>query len=650
MFYPIRSSVILDVTKPPYCADNTGKVDCTEVLCRVLDDFLKHEIDGVNATFEKIKKLSNDGELLVYDGFENRSYGDNFGINVLFPEITPDAKIIYFPKGTYLVSDTITYSHKDLQNIFVSKHLSELNRSIHIMGEDMENTVIKLADNSKGFEKGNNKPVVNIVNVDDCMTRKCSNVCQNNTIEDITIDCGHGNEGAVGLRYMAINSGTIQNLSLIGDDSYCGLELAVNNTASIVNLHANGFEYGIHTPYSSITVIDSAYLSGNSKAGILTDGSKLMCKQIESGSIPTLEFYKTGRPEDTEELGIYYFADKAMTYCGELGFNKIYYETEYVDINDRKVPKPQRSRNPEDWVCVDDFGAVADGVTDCTSAIQAALDSGKPIVIFGTGHYFINDVLKIPATVKFLDFMYCDFFSGEKLIGAKDSGAFEICEESEDMLFIENVYTFEQFYGHLRFIKQSARRDLVLRNIHNQASASYFNTVGGSRVFMDNCASTVGTYAFNCVLTKKTPFEDFSYTIPYEFHKQKVYGMQVNPERAHTEILNDGGTLVLDAYKIEGPGVAVKTVNGGKTMINICLSAIGFLESDYAMYETHEGTLILNGLTIRDAPSWKKLRWTHIFDTLVDGEMKRIGINEAKDVNYSDKRFNHFDSRKMTLE
>ncbi len=650
MFFPIQSSTILDVTKPPYCADNTGKTDCTKILCQVLDDLMQREIDGINATFEKIKRLSNDGELLIYDGFENRSYGDHFGINVLFPEITPEAKIIYFPKGTYLVSDTITYSHKDLQNIFVSKHLSELNRSIHIMGEDMENTVIKLADNSKGFEKGNNKPVVNIVNVDDCMTRKCSNVCQNNTIEDITIDCGHGNGGAVGLRYMAINSGTIQNLTLVGNNSYCGLELAVNNTASIVNLHANGFDYGIHTPYSSITVIDSADLSKNSRAGILTDGSKLMCKQIECGDIPTLEFYRTGRPEETEELGIYYLADKNMTYCGGIGFNKVYYETEKIDINDRKVPKPQRSRNPEDWVCVDDFGAVADGVTDCTEAIQAALDSGKPIVIFGTGHYFINGVLKIPATVKFLDFMYCDFFSGENLIQAKDGGAFDICEESDDMLFIENVYTFEQFYGHLRFIKQSARRDIVLRNIHNQASASYFNTVGGSRVFMDNCASTMGTYAYNCVLTKKTPYEDFSYTIPYEFHNQKVYGMQVNPERAHTEILNDGGELLLDAYKIEGPGVAVKTVNGGKTMINICLSALGFAESDYAMYETHEGTLVLNGLTIRDAESFRKLRWTYIFDTLVDGEMKRIKITEAKDANISDKRFNHFDSRTVTFE
>lgn len=78
------------------------------------------------------------------------------------------------------------------------------------------------------------------------------------------------------------------------------------------------------------------------------------------------------------------------------------------------------------------------------------------------------------------------------------------------MLFIENLYTFEQFYSYLRLIKHSAKRDLVMRNIHNQASATYFNTVGGSRVYMDNCASTTGAYAYNCVLAKDIDYDDYS--------------------------------------------------------------------------------------------------------------------------------------------
>ena len=45
MRYPIKTDTIIDVTKPPYCADNTGKKDCTEILRRVLDDILIREVE-----------------------------------------------------------------------------------------------------------------------------------------------------------------------------------------------------------------------------------------------------------------------------------------------------------------------------------------------------------------------------------------------------------------------------------------------------------------------------------------------------------------------------------------------------------------------------------------------------------------------------
>ena len=38
MRYPEELKIIVDVTKPPYCADNTGKVDCTDALRRAYND------------------------------------------------------------------------------------------------------------------------------------------------------------------------------------------------------------------------------------------------------------------------------------------------------------------------------------------------------------------------------------------------------------------------------------------------------------------------------------------------------------------------------------------------------------------------------------------------------------------------------------
>ncbi len=649
MIYPIHSSAIIDVTKPPYCADHTGKTDCTAILKQILDDLLLREINGVQKEYDKLIQMSEGGTKIVYDGFENRVKSRG-RVNVLYPELVPDSQIIYFPAGRYLVSDTITYSLENLKNIYDSKPLSELCRCIHIMGESAEGTVIQLADGSPGFEAGKNKPVLSFVNVPDCMERKCSNVCQNNTLEDITIDCGQGNPGAVGVRFTSINTGKLENVTLLGHGAWCGLECAVNTTASIVGLSASGFAYGIHAPYSSVTVIDQACLSDNRRSAIKTTGSKLVCKQIASGAIPTLEFYQTDRSDDVEELGVYYLADQSMTYCGEIGSNRVYFGTEEVRREACRIPKNARSTNAEDWVCVDDFGAKGDGVTDSTEAIQRALNSGMPVVIFGSGHYLVSGVMQIPKSVKTLDFMYCDLFSSDELIGLKNGGVFEINEASTELLFVENLYTFEQFYGHFRLIKQNAERDLVLRNIHNQASATYFNTVGGSRIYLDNCASTTATYVHNCVLTKDVPYEDYSGVIPYEFHSQRVYGMQVNPERGQTELLNDGSELVIDAYKIEGPGVAVKTVNGGKTEIHICLAAIGYVEADNAMYDTENGMLSLCGLIVRDAPFWGKLRYQYLFDTAEHGVTRRVHIEEVQDRNCSDKRVNRFESRDFSWE
>jgi hypothetical protein len=39
--YPENLQAIVDVTKPPYSADNSGKSDCTAVLIRAINDIIK---------------------------------------------------------------------------------------------------------------------------------------------------------------------------------------------------------------------------------------------------------------------------------------------------------------------------------------------------------------------------------------------------------------------------------------------------------------------------------------------------------------------------------------------------------------------------------------------------------------------------------
>ena len=632
MKYPIKCRSIIDVTKPPYNADNTGKYDCTEALRKVFDDVMRREIEGVEKTYNKLVKLSENGKKIVYDGFENRVYNsecEEVGINVIYPEFVPSARIIYFPAGTYLVSDTITYSFDNLKNIYLSKPLSELIRGIHFMGEDSESVVIRLADNSSGFKKGTEKPVISFITVEDCLKRRCTNVSQCNTIEDITIDCGNGNEGAVGLRYMSVNSGRIQNVVVKSNGGHCGIQTARGNTASIVNVKVSGFDYGMFMPYTAVTVMDGIDVSENKIAGVLTTGAKLVCKELNSGNLPSFEFFEGDDNGGIYQAGIYYFADKNISCTEELYGNRVYYEENTV--RNMSIPQNMRSENKEDWVCVDDFGASGDGKTDSTEAIQAAFNSGKPIIIFGDGHYYINGEITVPKSVKTIDFMFCDFFSGDNLVNAKGGALFNINEDSDEILFMENLYTFEQFYGHLRLIKHSAKRDLVMSDIHTQAASTYFNTVGGSKVYMDNCAATTGTYSYNCVLTKKCEYDDYSYVIPYEFHNQTVYGMQVNPERADVEMLNDNSEIMIDGYRVEGPGVAVKTINNGKTQLNICTCTIGYNLAENALFETKDAQVIVRGNLVQNMPGSEKLKFNMIIDQKINEAKRTLHFSEIKD-------------------
>ena len=255
MKYPLNFGNIIDVTKAPYFADNTGKVDCTAALRQVFDDLLEREVKGVKETEQKLYTL---GENDVYIGFESRI--EKNLVRVIFPEFVPDARIIYFPKGTYLVSDTVTYTKDNVKNIFDSKPGYEMTRGIHLMGEDKNETIIKLADNCKGFEKGAKKPVISYANAEGCLEKETSNVSQLNTLIDLTIDCGSGNEGAVGFRFIANNSGRVENVSIRAVGADTAIQLACGSEGVFRDIDINGFETGIYSYRASLCAIEDIRL------------------------------------------------------------------------------------------------------------------------------------------------------------------------------------------------------------------------------------------------------------------------------------------------------------------------------------------------------------------------------------------------------
>ncbi|MDR1892944.1 MAG: glycoside hydrolase family 55 protein, partial [Oscillospiraceae bacterium] len=226
------------------------------------------------------------------------------------------------------------------------------------------------------------------------------------------------------------------------------------------------------------------------------------------------------------------------------------------------LPDVPFESNFEKWVCVNDFGAVGDGKTDDTAALQAAFDSDLPVVWFQPGKYLVTRTINIPESVRHVHFMYCDIAVGEALRNSQEAGVFRICGDTGNLLSMEKLFQWESCYGEIRMFCHAGKRPLYLRDMHTQSCAMYFNTAPGSEVFLENTACTIGDW----VGLRHVP--------AYAFKGQTVWAHWLNPERSEKEAVNDGGTLWVLGFKCEHEG-SIETYNGGETEILGGIASVG---------------------------------------------------------------------------
>ena len=589
-----KNHIVVDVTKPPYNADNTGKVDCTAILCQALEDILEREIKAVQDIRQKLLDDPRDNFRI---GFENRKMN---GIpTVIFPEDPPPARILYFPAGTYLISDTITYSFENLCNLIDDHPGSDLNRFIRFKGEGMDKTVIKLQDNCRLFRYGEKRPMVSFART------RFSNVNMMNSFEDITLDVGAGNTGAVGLRFSSSNTGKINHVTVRSSDpdhrGFAGILMDVRHQAYFKDIHIDGFEYGVHVTDEWTAVFEDVEIKNTTRMGVFvnlgaigmrnvtidTFGGGVRCEHLGMLNMENLTVRHIGKRggEGIRSYNAYLrlqnFTVKNFAYNLQNNFDTVFphdgtypfftstdrvwrlFPCEENAVNLPVEPAPEYCWNGDRSIVaeVDDFGAVGDGVTDSTDAIRRAMQSGKSYIVFGEGRYLCSGEIEIPKTVKAVNFMYCDFATTPDFRESKDQGLFAITEDSDEMLFIEDGFVFEKFYGFLRFIRHSARRDLCVSDLHVQTGAVYFTTVKGNKVYMDNVASTMGV--FGGVGYGSTPC--------FRFTGEKVWIRQFNPERSLDNVIAEEGTdFWVYGFKTEGPSGKGFTVHSGSRAEFLC--------------------------------------------------------------------------------
>lgn len=533
---------LIDVTKSPFNAKADGKADDTNALIKAYD-FVLAEMDKYE-----------------WDGSGSKS---------------PLEYIIYLRKGTYLISDTIIYSgawrsyesRTQANAMQPGKKLFEKLVRIRFFGQSREETIIKLKSNCSGYDN-TSKAVVSFGKSD------LNNAVAFNSFRNITINTGKGNPSAVGLDFCGANNTGIHNVSVISEDGkgIAGIDFRISPSMGYhKDITITGFDYAIRmTPYHMThNCFEYLTIKNQNKAGIqLNECSTCIRKWHSVNRVPAIEITTDaaqaiiidskleGSDKSVAAInakqGTVFIRNtitsgyknsilvKNKAVVSEMNISE-YVSGPVLSLRDGQVKKslnlpieelPVTTWNQDfkNWANVDSFGAKGDGITDDSAAVQAAFNSGKPVVYFTKAVYKLSSPVTVPKSTEHVIGFY-GWINGQLII-----------KEGDSPLFIEDFGQYSE-----TIIKHDNPRTLVLNHVHTSYSSGHNSN--DAKVFINNC-NNLGKNARTFTRGRFwVRFMDTEYKIAPNFTCKGadmwVFGYKVEGRMTNFEVLNGGRLEVL---------------------------------------------------------------------------------------------------------
>ncbi|MDJ1484997.1 glycosyl hydrolase family 28-related protein [Cytophagaceae bacterium YF14B1] len=531
-------------------------------------------------------------------------------------------RTLYFPKGTYLVTQPIKWVHIVEQDSLWRARLT-------IQGQSQKETIIRLKDHlpefsnpetpkaclATGSNKVNNKESKNGGGIN----------AFNNLIYDLTIHTGNGNPGAVALDFVGTNLAGLRNVTIVSGDGegVAGILLKRQGAGPCLfkNVTIRGFDYGIDVYGSEYSqTYEYITLKDQKKASIRNTSNVLSLRKIRSenkNAVPVIlnarrkdlksakrpdnyglitlldaEFVKNGEPatisaivneSDTNtQAGNLYIRNvgvkgyqRTMENQGAVAKGSAIKEFVSTSVNGsasgNRADKPETfslsiKETPQfhqndltQWASVTDFGASADDPNgDDTQAIQEALNSGKEVIFFPKGKF--RYVISKTLVIK---------GNVRQLIGMQSGIDIGGKNDFSDSTQIAPVFRFEQgkhdtIYFE-RFNLSDERKSPFWGGVFIEHASSQVLVVKD----IDNDVYARGKYFYQNTKGAGDLFlENVATIMPWNFaYAQHVWARQLNPEAHFVPlgkpiITQKGGSLWILGLKTEGPRTVLESDQG----------------------------------------------------------------------------------------
>ncbi len=472
----------------------------------------------------------------------------------------PDAlngrsKALYFPKGKYVVSDTLDW----------------YGCCVTFQGQGPNQTIIQLKSSSLGFNDPQNpKPVIRA---------QPGNMSFRQNFYDLGIHVAANNAGAVGLEYVANNHGAVRNVRILSEDGKGAIGLgqtqAWSGPCMIKNLEVIGFDYGIRVQYIEYSqTYENIVLRNQNIAGIRNDGAVLAIRGLysqnsvpvfanngyghglialldgqfvgsnssvsaiqtrSSGNNPAYMYLRnvsaTGYQSLLEDNGVVMAGSSVTEWFSHpqqtLGFTANP-KAEMLKLPSKNTPV-FHDTNLDNWGAVNCYGY---GACQVASVLQDLLNSGKTTIYFPFGNRLVYNELTVtvPSSVRRI----IGFGSAINTDSNGINGGgirFVVEGNSSQPLLIEE-------FGYGIKVEHRGSRTVAIKN---SFVYEYTPKAGAGDLILED----VELHGFRVITG------------------QHVWAKQLNNEnRRGTKVINDGATLWILGWKTEGQHTVIDTRNG----------------------------------------------------------------------------------------